>query len=49
MVDDEGRDKEGKGGKTMAMAISMTGKKECKGNEEGNGVDDEGDVQQRGQ
>ncbi len=39
-------DKEGKGGKAMAIRIRVAGNEEGKGDEEGNGVGDEGGVQQ---
>jgi hypothetical protein len=44
-MDDEGSNKEGKGGKAMATAIKVAGKEEDKGNKEGNGVSKEGGVQ----
>jgi hypothetical protein len=42
-------DKEGKGGKAIAMGIRVAGDKEGKGNKEGDVVGDEGGVQQREQ
>jgi hypothetical protein len=42
-------DKEGEGGKVMVTRIKVAGDKEGKGNEEGDGVDKEGGVQQREQ
>jgi hypothetical protein len=46
-VDDEDSNKEGKGGKVMVTAIRVAGDKEGKGNKEGDGVGNKGDVQQR--
>jgi hypothetical protein len=40
-------DKEGKGGKAMAMGIRVVGDKEGKGNEEGDVIGKKGGVQQR--
>jgi hypothetical protein len=42
-------DKKGKGGKAMAMAIRVAGDEEGKGGEAGDGVGNEGVVQQRKQ
>ncbi len=40
-------DEEGKSGKALAMGIKVAGDKEGKGNKEGNGVSNEGGVQQK--
>jgi hypothetical protein len=40
-------DEEGKGDKALAMGIKVAGDKEGKGNKEGNGVSNEGGVQQK--
>ena len=40
-------DKKGEGGKAMAMGIRVAGDKEGERDEAGNGVDNEGGVQQR--
>ncbi len=42
-------DKEGKGGKAMAMGIRVMGNNEGKGNKEGNVIGNKGGVQQREQ
>jgi hypothetical protein len=42
-------DKEGKGGKAIAMRIRVAGDKESEGNEEGNGISNNGGVQRREQ
>jgi hypothetical protein len=42
-------DEKGEGGKAMVMGIRVVGDKEAKGDEAGDGVGDEGGVQQREQ